>query len=133
MVRSQAFYAADAGAQYGFNQLWQQLQLLNPNTAAITFPAFSGYTFSGTFIQAIGTRVQRPATGTFAGLSAYVQRWRIASTATEAKTGAKGMVTLDVEDQLIPIFQFGVFYNYDLEMDPGANMTFSGAENPHQQ
>jgi len=123
---TQAFYAADAGAQYGYNQLWQQLQLLNPNIAAITFPTLSGYTYGGTFIQAIGARVQRPATGTFAGLSAYVQRWRIASTATEAKTGAKGMVTLDVEDQLIPIFQFGVFYNNDLEMLPGANMTFTG-------
>ena len=122
----QAFYAADAGVQYGFNQLWQQLQLLNPNVAAITFPTLSGYTFGGNFIQAIGARVQRPATGTFAGLSAYVQRWRIASTATEAKTGSKGMVTLDVEDQLIPIFQFGVFYNDNLEMEPGANMTFTG-------
>ena len=81
-----------------------------------------GYTLSYTgpsFIQAIGTRVQRPATGTFAGLSAFVQRWRIASTATEANTGAKGMVTIDVEDQLIPIFQFGVFYDHDLEMLPG--------------
>jgi len=126
---TQAFYAADAGAQYGFNQLWLQLQLLSPNTAGINPPALTGYALSYTgpsFIQSIGTRVQRPATGTFAGLSAFVQRWRVASVATENNTGAKGMVTIDVEDQLIPIFQFGVFYDHDLEMLPGANMTFNG-------
>ena len=125
---AQAFYAADAEAQYGYNQLWQQLQLINPNTAGINPPALTGYNLSYTgpsFIQAIGGRVQRPATGTFAGLSAFVQRWRIAPAATEADTGAKGMVTLDVEDQLIPIFQFGVFYDHDLEMLPGANMAFT--------
>ena len=33
---------------------------------------------------------------------------------------------MSVEDQLIPLFQFGIFYNNDLEMLPGANMTFSG-------
>ena len=124
----QAFYAADTGPEYGFNQLWQQLQLINPNTVGINPPALTGYTLSfqgPSFIQAIGARVQRPATGTYAGLSAFVQRWRVTSTATEAKTGAKGMVTIDVEDQLIPIFQFGVFFDHDLEMLPGANMTFT--------
>ncbi|HVN23517.1 MAG TPA: PilX N-terminal domain-containing pilus assembly protein [Syntrophorhabdales bacterium] len=128
----QAFYAADAASQYGYNQLWQQLQLINPNTASITPPALAGYTISysgASFVQAIGNRVQRPATGTYAGLSAFVQRWRIAPTATENKTGAMGMVTIDVEDQLIPIFQFGVFYNHDLEMLPGANMTFTAGAN----
>ncbi len=122
----QAFYAADAGAQYGFNQLWQQLQLLTPNIAGINPPSITGYTFATAgYIQTIGGRVQRPATGTYAGLSAFAQRWRIASAATEANTGAKGMVTIDVEDQLIPIFQFGVFYDHDLEILPGANMTFT--------
>ena len=34
----EAFQAADGGAQYGFNQLWQELQKLTPNTAGITPP-----------------------------------------------------------------------------------------------
>ena len=119
----QAFYAADAARSV---RLQSALA-----TAPVTQPEYCRYQPSellqaipcliqaASFIQAIGGRVQRPATGTYAGLSAFVQRWRIAPTATEANTGAKGMVTIDVEDQLIPIFQFGVFYDHDLEMLPG--------------
>ncbi len=92
-------------------------------------PAIPGYTWTTTIstVPSGGPSViQRPATGNFAGLTAFVQTYRITSTATEAKTHAKSTVTMDVEDQLIPIFQFGVFYNSILEILPGANMTFTG-------
>ena len=123
----QAFQAADGGAQYGFNQLWQELQKLTPNPAGITPPTVSGYTFAtASYVSTVGALVQRPATGTFAGLTAYVQRYRITSKATENNTNAVGTATYEVEGQLIPVFQFGIFYNNDLEIFPGANMTFNG-------
>ena len=92
-------------------------------------PAIPGYTWTTTISTvpaAAPLRIERPATGTFAGLAAFVQTYRITSTATESKTNAVRTVTIDVEDQLIPIFQFGVFYNSILEIIPGANMTFTG-------
>ncbi len=125
----QALYAAEAGANLAYNQLYGALATLNPVTPAPQDPAISGYTWT-TAISTVPsggpTVIERPATGKFAGLTAYVQTYRITSTATEAKTHAASTVTVDVEDQLIPIFQFGVFYNSILEIFPGANMTFTG-------
>lgn len=125
----QALYAAEAGANLAFNQLYGALSTLNPVIPAPQNPAITGYTWT-TAISTVPSGgpnvVQRPATGIFAGLTAYVQMYRITSTATEAKTNAVSTVTMDVEEQLIPIFQFGVFYNGILEIFPGANMTFTG-------
>ena len=125
----QALYAAEAGANLAFNQLYGALSTLNPVIPAPQNPAITGYTWTTTIstVPSGGPNViQRPATGIFAGLTAYVQMYRITSTATEAKTNAVSTVTVDVENQLIPIFQFGVFYNGILEIFPGANMTFTG-------
>ncbi len=125
----QALYAAEAGANLAFNQLYGALATLNPVIPAPQTPAMAGYTWTTTIStvpSGVPTVIQRPATGTFAGLTAFVQTYRVTSTATEAKTNAKSTVTIDVEDQLIPIFQFGVFYNSILEIFPGANMTFTG-------
>jgi hypothetical protein len=130
---TQAFYAAEGGAEYAFNKLSQELQKLNPNTASITPPAMSGYAFqTASYIAAVGGTVQVPATGNFDGLTAIVQKYRITSRATESKSSAVGIVAIDVSDQLIPIFQFGIFYNSNLEIFPGANMTFAGGADGNQ-
>jgi len=125
----QALYAAEAGANLAFNQLYGALSTLNPVIPVPQNPAITGYTWTTTIstVPSGGPNViQRPATGIFAGLTAYVQMYRITSTATEAKTNAVSTVTVDVANQLIPIFQFGVFYNGTLEILPGVNMTFTG-------
>jgi hypothetical protein len=125
-----AFYAAEAGATLAWNQLYTALQTsLNPALPVASNPVIAGYTWTTTIstVPPGGPSiVQRPATGIFAGLSAFVQMYRITSTATDNNTGAVSTVTIDVQDQLIPIFQFGVFYNGVLEAFPGAPMTFSG-------
>jgi hypothetical protein len=122
-----AFYAAEGGAEFGFNRLWQELQKLNPNVATLAPPVMDGFTISGSpFIQTVGTRIQRDATGQFAGLTAFVQKYRVNSTATGTGNSVTASVALEVEDQLIPIFQFGIFYGQDMELLPGANMVFSG-------
>ena len=108
----QALYAAEAGANLAFNQLYGALSTLNPVIPVPQNPAITGYTWTTTIstVPSGGPNViQRPATGIFAGLTAYVQMYRITSTATEAKTNAVSTVTVDVANQLIPIFQFGVF------------------------
>lgn len=132
----QAFYAAEAGAESGYSQLWRELQKLSPDTASLAPPpngTISGFDITATagtpsFVQLIGARVQRDALGTYAGLTAFVQKYSINSTATATGAGSNGTasVALQAEDQLIPIFQFGIFYGQDLEILPGAKMTFSG-------
>ncbi len=121
-----AFYAADGGAQYGFNQLWQELKKQAPNVGAIMPPAMSGYTFSMPYIGAVGGITTKTVTGNYSGLTAFVQKYRITSTANETWYNGTSTVIVEAEDQLIPIFQFGIFYNDTLEIGPGSDMTFTG-------
>ncbi|MFH0786442.1 MAG: PilX N-terminal domain-containing pilus assembly protein, partial [Pseudomonadota bacterium] len=123
--RTQAFYAAEAGAEFAFNKLRDALQTLNstiPNTA----PTISGYTFTAFSVQTIGTLTAQIKSGPYNGLTAYITTYQITSKAHKTGTYAYSQINVTVRDELVPIFQFGVFYNSDLELIPGQNMTFSG-------
>lgn len=121
------FYAAEAGAVYGFNQLWKELQKAIPNTGGITPPIISGYTIShSSYVSAVGNTAPRMTTGIFAGLTAFIQRYRITSVATETAGNGKDKVVMEVDDQLIPIFQFGIFYHDDLEISAGVDLSLKG-------
>jgi hypothetical protein len=66
--------------------------------------------------------------GTYAGLNGVVQDIQISATARTLAGYNSTTVTVGqgIQVQLIPIFQFGVFYEDDLEILPGPAMTFSG-------
>ena len=124
---TKAFYAAEAGAEYGFMKLRVALRPLAPNLS-IPSPTVPGYSFSTYNFACEGScgYVVNVLSGTYAGLSAYSKNYRIKSYVRDDTTSAVGKVELVVEDQLIPLFQFGIFYQADLELIPGANMTFGG-------
>jgi hypothetical protein len=63
--------------------------------------------------------------GPFRGLSASVEPW-ILNTTTTSKNGAQVSLTRKMNNYLIPIFQFGMFSNDDLELHPGPDFTFNG-------
>ena len=56
-----------------------------------------------------------------------MSKFYITTTAKDNNGRAKATVVRLVEDQLIPLFQFAVFYNGALEVLPGANMTIAAA------
>jgi hypothetical protein len=124
----QALYAAEAGAEYGVNRLRAALAILGGSTGGVVPPTLSGFTFenTGSFLVASGGVVEKSVTGTFSGLTAYCQKYILNSAALKTNTNARATVVYELEDQLIPLFQFGIFYHNDLEMLPGANMTFTG-------
>src|SRR5665213_866139 len=64
----------------------------------------------------------------FAGLYGFAQPVTIASTAAPQVGGVNLSATVcqSVEFALIPLFQFAIFYNIDLEINPGAPMTING-------
>ncbi len=64
----------------------------------------------------------------YAGLSAFVQSCTVTSKATTSnQTYAVSATTQQKFDlAAIPIFQFAVFYNLNMEIDPGATMNLSG-------
>lgn len=63
--------------------------------------------------------------GPFAGLYATIVPYKIASTGTY-KTGTQIKLEREFNNYLVPVFQFGMFSNGDLEFTPGPFMTFNG-------
>ena len=117
-----AFHAAEAGAEYGYNRL----RYLLPSTPVITAPTMTGFTFDAFSVTPQPPSTTAVLTGTWAGLTAVLTTYQITSTVRENTSNATATVAMLVQDQLIPVFQFGIFYQNDLEMLPGANMTFTG-------
>lgn len=125
---SQTSYAAEGGADDVMSQLDAAMQdgvigaedLLNIQT-----PQLPGFAFT-TNTQTTGTPIAKTITsGPFAGLISLNQPIDIEVTARDSMRN-KSAVVLSVNAQSIPLFQFGVFYEKDLEILPGAPMTFVG-------
>jgi len=127
-----AFYASEGGIVYGVKELNSLLATtLAPSSAqvaAITAPSVSGFSFDTYSVAASGVSIVKTiTTGPYAGLNSISAPYTITSqtSGTGADSGTVRL-TQSVEDQLIPLFQFGVFYDGDLEIFPGPPMTFNG-------
>jgi hypothetical protein len=64
----------------------------------------------------------------FAGLSGYIYPCTITSTATTSNQTYTVSATVQqtLNAVIIPLFQFAIFYNMNLEIDPGAGMAING-------
>lgn len=66
------------------------------------------------------------ADGPFAGLYASVIPYKLFSMATMDSTKAQVKLEREFNNYLVPLFQFGMFSNEDIEVHPGPLMTFNG-------
>src|SRR3990172_811915 len=128
-LSQEVLYVAQSGAEYGLNRLRAALNVSGGGTGTVVPPTISGYTFedTGSFLALSGGVVQKTLTGQFAGLTAYCQRYVITSSVVKDNTNARATVVYVVEDQSIPLFQFGIFFDHDMEILPGSSMTFNAA------
>src|SRR5947209_10100048 len=64
----------------------------------------------------------------YRGRYGYASSYRIISNARELNNSINLTCALeqDIQVATIPVFQFAIFYNLDLEIDPGAVMTITG-------
>ena len=64
----------------------------------------------------------------YRGLYGYASSYRVISNARELNNSAIIVAALeqDIQVATIPVFQFAIFYNLDLEINPGPNMTVTG-------
>lgn len=67
-----------------------------------------------------------PLLSQYAGLRGYAATIRIRANAQDLVDFAEGAVYQDIQVALVPIFQFAIFYNLDLEIHPGADMNITG-------
>jgi len=126
---TRVFYAAEAGGEATLAQLKIALadgylsddELTNmhpPSLQAISFDSFT--------VQRTGeATVETVTDGPYAGLYALTQNVDIYSRAANSK-GDMAAVILRTKAQAIPIFQFGVFFEQDLEATNGPPMEFVG-------
>jgi hypothetical protein len=65
-------------------------------------------------------------TGPFAGLIATVTPYILTATATNQNCGGQVRLQREMNNYLIPLFQFGMFSNEDIELHPGPAFSFNG-------
>lgn len=64
--------------------------------------------------------------GPFTGLSASVAPYKMSSTAQAGVTNVQCKLERSINNYLIPLFQFGMFSDKDIELHPGPAFTFNG-------
>lgn len=72
------------------------------------------------------TVVLPPGSTAFAGLYASLVPYRMRSTCHFGATGTEVTLEREINSYLIPLFQFGMFSDGDIELHPGPAFTFNG-------
>ena len=147
LERTQAFYAAAAGIEKmtsDFSSLFARTSRptttqLNNIAAAPPDLAGEGFSFNQSIALDDATLTAMRATqnitngayptvtvanGPLVGLTASVAPYVLNTTATSNRSQVN--LTRQMNNYLVPIFQFGMFSNEDMEIHPGPNFTFNG-------
>jgi hypothetical protein len=123
-----AFYAAEAGLEKAIGAVMHNYENygLPPDPLPAGELNLNGYTVIYSTIDHGAPDIRYLTHGAYKGLYALVKAFSVEAEATGGAYSAQAQVTQDVEDALIPLFQFAVFYENDLEIAPGPNMTLAG-------
>ncbi len=99
----------------------------NPYWANFVFSDGQGHV-GQTYVQCIVTNVWTPLTGPYAGLNGWQTVYRVLSNARQVtgQFNVTNAVQEDVEFDLVPVFQFAIFYNSLLEFTWAAPFTIRG-------
>src|SRR6185503_10025256 len=128
---TQAFYAAQASLELmsrNFNKIFDvQLRPSNADLDRIrtTTPTIDAFRFAQDIRQDAASSTKPIEDGPFSGLMSLRTPWQLQAVATYAN-GAQAQLTRTFYNHQIPIFQFGIFYNDDMELHPGPNFNFGG-------
>jgi hypothetical protein len=123
-----SFYAAESGVERAAAAIYTSFE----SSGAPPSPLPSGtYTQAG-YQYAYGTAADGGAIqtiltdGAYRGLYGLVRKYVISSTGHDAHDESSVNITMAMKDALVPLFQFAVFYENDLEIAPGPAMTLGG-------
>ncbi len=126
---ARAAYEAEGGADAVLGQLKGAMAdgIVSPaDLAAIVPPTLGGFTFQNVRGDTTGPAVVRTITdGPYAGLISLNQPIEVNVTAVDPNNNSTRIV-LGINAQSVPVFQFGVFYDEDLEIHNGPRLDFSG-------
>lgn len=150
LQRTQTFYATSAAIEKMTNDFSNLFRVkLRPTTADLQVivdnppPTLRDEGFD--FVQTLGEDTARlnelraiqnlPNTayprvnipdGPYAGLYSTIIPYKLSSTGTMRNTKTEVEIEREFNNYLVPLFQFGIYSNEDLEFSPGPLMTFNG-------
>src|ERR1044071_2164590 len=130
-ANTKAFYAAQASLELmsrNFNKVFDTQ--LRPSSADLTRimntkPDIDGFDFVQTITQSSSGDTKPIDDGPFSGLISLRTPYRLDAVATYPN-GSQVQLTRTFYNHQIPIFQFGIFYNDDMEFHPGPRFDFGG-------
>lgn len=123
-----AFYTAEAGLEKAAAAMQSEFDSTGQPPAILP----SGTETMNNCVVTFGVVNNGPAAfrdlsnGTLAGLHALVKSFSVTAIASSDVDNAKVQLSQTFEAALVPIFQFAVFYENDLEIGPGPDMTLVG-------
>ena len=123
-----AFYAAEAGLEKATSEIITSYENTGapPNPLPTALETMNNYRYYY-YVSDLGPAAGRTLTyGSYNGLYASVKSFEIISQGVDNNLEAGVEIEMDVEDALIPVYQFAVFYENLLEIGPGPDMTVSG-------
>ncbi len=131
---TKTFEAANASLEVmtrNFNKVFETSLTISPTDItriqSQTPPGFSNYDFSRQFLtQTQATQTVVMTGQLFQGLNAQRDEWQLDTTATDNTSGVMVALRRKFYNNRIPIFQFGIFYDDDLEFHPGPLFDFGG-------
>jgi len=138
-AEGKTFYAAQGSLETmtrNFNKVFEVK--LNPTTTDLdnvrngTVPGLGTYTFFQELDQTSTSTTKTLTGGPYTGLVSIQDNWRLRTTATSnngttaSPIGTQVQLTRNVLNNRIPIFQFGIFYNDDLELFRPPRFSFGG-------
>lgn len=132
---TQTFYAAEAGLESGLVGLRALLastaaptdaQLADIDPPTLSDPSYTFDTFDVKRLRPT-ERLMRIESGPYAGLMGFAMDYLVTAEVSGPR-GSRARLTQIIQYTGVPLFQFGVLYGkgVDLEIAPGAPMTFSG-------
>ena len=131
-AETQTFYAAQGSLETMTRNFVKTFETsIAPTSAQLdavrsTKPAgLANYTFSQTVTQTSNSVTKTLTQGDYVGLYASQDNWRLQTTVTNPN-GAQVQLTRDILNNRVPIFQFGIFYDGDLELFNPPQFGFGG-------
>ena len=131
-AHTQSFYAAQASLELmsrDFNNVFNVK--INPTADDIANienedkPAIPGFDFIQNVVREAAATPKPIDDGPFSGLISTRTPWHLQTVATY-QSGAQVQLTRTFYNHQIPLFQFGIFYNDDMEIHPGPAFNFGG-------
>jgi Tfp pilus assembly protein PilX len=133
-AESKAFAAAQASLEImtrNFDKIFEEKLSPAPSDLArvesLLPPGFDAkYDFTQKIQQTKATETVVMSGQLLQGLNALRDEWQIDTTATDKSTGVQVALQRKFYNNRVPIFQFGIFYDDDLEFHPGPRFDFGG-------